>query len=58
MLHGTGIFAATEAPLLVLHLFVGAVAMTGLVIAAGVTERNDAGRRCARAMRAKFWNSV
>jgi len=44
MLHGTGIFAATEAPLLVLHLFVGAVAMTGLVIAAGVTERNDAGQ--------------
>jgi len=44
MLHGTGIFAATEAPLLVLHLFVGAVAMTGLVIAADVTERNDAGQ--------------
>ncbi|HEV8261752.1 MAG TPA: PAS domain S-box protein [Burkholderiales bacterium] len=44
MLHGTGIFAATEAPLLVLHLFVGAVAMTGLVIASGVTERSDAGQ--------------
>jgi len=33
MLHGSGIFAATEAPLLVLHLFVGAVALIGLRVA-------------------------
>lgn len=42
MHHGTGLFAEAETPLLVLHLFMGVVAMTGLVIAAGVAERNEA----------------
>ena len=41
-LHGMGPFAELDIPLPVLNLFMGIVAMTGLLLAASVTERRQA----------------
>src|SRR5437762_1565805 len=41
-LHGMGLFAELDMPLPVLALFMGVMAMTGLVLAASVTERKRA----------------